>query len=132
MRPTDSPLRVRNILPSWPRMLPKAMWTRLACWPRLRVASKSWRKWSSWGAPTTYQISSACQTIDAEVDGGEVGGGVEEAAVGFADDAGFVCECVDVAEEDADGAVADFCDALGEEVVRRAGRVGRCNALSPR
>ena len=59
--------------------------------------------------------------VDAVVDGGEVGGGVEEAAVGFADDAGFVGEGFEVAEEDADGAVADFGDALGEEVVDERG-----------
>ena len=59
--------------------------------------------------------------VDAVVDGGEVGGGVEEAAVGFADDAGFVGEGFEVAEEDADGAVADFGDALGEEIVDERG-----------
>lgn len=61
--------------------------------------------------------------VDAVIDGGEVGGGVEEATVGFADDAGFVSECFDVAKEDAGGAVADFGDALGEKVIDERGEL---------
>jgi hypothetical protein len=55
--------------------------------------------------------------VDAVVDGGEVGGGIEEAAVALADEAGLVGEFRHVAKEDAGGAVADLGDAGGEQVL---------------
>ena len=60
--------------------------------------------------------------FDAVFDGGEVGRGVEEAAVAFADEAGLVGQRRNVGEENARGAFADLRGAVGEEFVDQGGQ----------
>lgn len=68
--------------------------------------------------------------VDAVLDGGEVGGSVEVAAIAFLDEHGLVLQRGDVWKENALGAIALTGDATGLEFVDEAGESGVVEAFT--
>ena len=133
-RPTVSPARVRMILRSSPRMLPKAMCCELCGHTHAARRGENLLEVQGLRSADDIPYCGRVPSPDPVFDGRKIGCGIEKSAIALANDYRLVRQSGDIPEKDAEGSLAHLGHALRRQPVakRRQGVIVEAFAQAAR